>query len=328
MELKELSNLYEEYKGLSREINRKKTSMAIDSVFLEKQIDDLQREADRLRDLSKSLDIEDPLLVKASNLGGAIREEIEQINKYGVFNVRDMGEALASLASKIIGVPIIYATKKGKIEQTTPFLIPGYVYYNVELATLARSTKYRFPLIDLNFAFAEAGTPTLEDELTNRIQLYAGWERAQVEMTKLEEKQQLTVYDISSGLFKVRPVEESEPVDFISEFLSFVSMYKYEKKLQSLSKQELEALVLVFIETYGDRYTKYKEEQALLVKRTKEEQRQKLRDEVAAINRQKEAEKQAKAAERANKNQGNNEGRPSTVFATRKLKIRNVPGLY
>ncbi len=177
------------------------------------------------------------------------RETIKTNNIYGTFNIQDIGEVLADLASIIIGINFQFQICEN--ERTQSINIHNHtIHYKTDIATLLPSSIW-------NFNFAEASAPTEKDNITYISNGYAG--EGTCDKRTLQEYEQLTTYIEATKHFQFNTLYRTNTADFICDFLTFVSDYRKAFDLKTITKEQLNQLMQDFLNKYETKYINYKE---------------------------------------------------------------------
>lgn len=262
MNLEELTTLCKEYNGILEEIERKKKYSMIEVELINEGIECLKKRLEELKRNSISLDSNDPLMLEKN---GVYNKISRLVGKYGIFNLQDMGNILADLATRINGVShtlefnidrtleftcLIYQTNHCGLafaaikEENSDVVLPEYYF------AVSSGKGLCFP--PSNKHYSESGMislyePGLDCANSHKRCLYRN----------LREVEELTIYNPSLKSFEFKQFSNIKVVDFIRDFLVFVSNYRLQNGLKEINKNQLRNLEELFLETYGDRYIRH-----------------------------------------------------------------------
>ncbi len=248
------------------------------------ELNSLKETKDKIEELNREIEKKQRILEKLEeiklreyNQKEKLKEELKSVSHlfdicnesnfsiYGVFNIKEIGDVLAKLTSKIIGIKYKFAITYKK--DFTCINNHG-INYDKEIATIIKKNEQDITP-DWQFCFCVASNPTGEKEdcISYYCDGYGGY--GTCPLRKLEKSKKLTEYNETTKTFDFKKIYGIETVDFISDFLVYVSNYRLENKLTEINKSDLEELLNTFLEKYETKYSRYKEEQKELEKSVK-----------------------------------------------------------
>lgn len=283
MDLSELNTLKSEWDEIESKIetSKKETEEKINELnSLKKEIEEKISKI-----LGESKTKEEKLFKEQSRIAEKLYYECRKLDIYGTFNIKEIGEVLAELASSITGVDFHYEIYEDKKMGSTCIRNHG-INFKRDIAGLVVSNGEITP--SWNLCYAEASDPTEKDDICYMSDGYGGY--GTCEKRTFNECEQLTSYNSTKKSFRFIKLMKNQTLDFISDYLVYVSNYRLENNLVMISKDELQKLKEEFLNKYVQKYTKYKEEKKKLdeyIEKRKREEERKLKEKEAIEARQK-----------------------------------------
>ncbi len=243
MELQKLKDLSTEllenhkmFEDLDKRIEEKRNKIKEDIASLEKQLAEVDKEKEeettKLRKTyQKILEIFTPFLNEA--------------NKYGFYNIAELGGALAYLATKITGKKHTFDVRK---KDDFICLNNLGVYYTAEEAFLENTEAN---ISDKYFAFAKSKAPDVSSIYYGRHESGCVYGFS----TRFSQSDLVMSYDPYTN--KYRPIystDEQNDYPFVEDFLNYVSVYRLNNNLKVINYAQLKYLADSFLRENAEKY--------------------------------------------------------------------------
>lgn len=245
IKLKDLSSKLIEHHNMFRDLQSK---VKEERNKIEKEIEALEKQLSEINE--KKEKEEENYLKSFHRIYEDITPLLNEANKYGMYNINDLGLVLADLVTKITGKKHIFGIR----EENDFTCINNYgVYYTADEAYLQNIEPELYDTY--YFEFAKSKAPTFDSEPYGTQRDGAAYYGSFTHFSKYDLVNRYNPYlnQYESAYLYRKEID----YPFVLDFLNYVSMYRLNNDIKIIRYKLLESLANKFLEENNLKYQEY-----------------------------------------------------------------------